>query len=256
MIGFTDTHVHFHFSDYDKDRDQAIQRSREAGVGLFINVGTDVKSSEESLKLAHRHEDVYATAGVHPHDAKEARDEDFSAMERLLHESKVVAIGEVGLDFFRNLSPAEVQKKVLNRFFELHRKTKKPLILHIRDAYREMEEQVRSELGSSVEGIIHCFSADKETMKQFLDLGFYISFAGPLTYKKNDDLREAFKACPVDRVLLETDAPFLPPQSKRGQRNESSFLLETAQVGARVKQISLEELGRQTTQNAKRVFRL
>ena len=256
MTTFVDTHVHLHFPDYDKDRDQTIERSREAGIEIFINVGTDVKSSEESLRLAHRYEFVYATAGVHPHDAKDAQDEDFLAMERLLHESKVVAIGEVGLDFFRNLSPAPVQKKVLNHFFELHRKTKKPLILHIRDAYREMEEQVQAELGSSVEGIIHCFSADKEAMKQFLDLGFYISFAGPLTYKKNDELREAFKACPLDRILLETDAPFLPPQSKRGERNESSYLLETAQVGAQVKHIPLEELARQTSLNAKRVFRL
>ncbi len=255
-MGFVDTHVHFHFPDYDLDREAAIERSREAGVELFINVGTDVPSSEESLKLAHAYEFFYATAGIHPHDAKEAHEEDFSALERLLHESKMVAIGEVGLDFFRNLSPAETQKKVLNRFFDLHRKTKKPLILHIRDAYREMEEQVRSELSPPVEGIVHCFSGDRETMNRFLDLGFYISFAGPLTYKKNDALREAFQACPADRLLLETDAPFLPPQSKRGTRNESAFLLETAEIGAQVKKMTTQELGRQTTQNARKAFRL
>jgi TatD DNase family protein len=253
---FTDTHVHLHFPDYDRDREAVIERSREAGVGIFINVGTHLKSSEEAVRLAHRHPFVYATAGIHPHDAQDAREEDFPALERLLRESKVVAIGEVGLDFFRNLSPAETQKKVLNRFFELHRKTKLPLILHIRDAYQEMEEQVRGELGPSVEGVLHCFSADKETMKGFLDLGFYISFAGPLTYKKNDALREAFQACPADRLLLETDAPFLPPQSKRGERNESSFLLETATLGAGLKKMAVEELGVQTTENAKRLFRL
>lgn len=255
-MGFTDTHVHFHFPDYDKDREEAIKRSREAGVELFINVGTDVKSSEEALKLAHRYDFVYATAGIHPHDAKDARDEDFPALERLLHESKLVAIGEVGLDFFRNLSPAETQKKVLSRFFDLHRRTRKPLVLHIRDAYQEMEEQVRAELSPPVQGILHCFSADKETMKPFLDLGFYISFAGPLTYKKNDTLREAFQACPLDRILLETDAPFLPPQSKRGKRNESSFLLETAAVGAEVKKIPIEQLGSVTTANARKAFML
>ncbi len=253
---FTDTHVHLHFPEYNDDREAVIERSRKAGVELFINVGTDVKSSEEAVSLAGRYPFIYGTAGIHPHDAKEAHDEDFPALERLLRESKAVAIGEVGLDFFRNLSPADVQKKVLNRFFELHRKTKKPLILHIRDAYREMKEQVQSELSPPVAGVLHCFSSDKETMKDFLDLGFYISFAGPLTYKKNDSLREAFQACPSDRVLLETDAPFLPPQSKRGSRNESGFLMETAELGARLKKMPVEELGRITTENAKRVFNL
>ena len=253
---FTDTHVHLHFPDYDKDREEVIRRSQQEGVQVFINVGTDVRSSRQSVELAHQFPFIYATAGIHPHDAKDAHDEDFTALERLLHESKVVAIGEVGLDFFRNLSPEETQKKVLNRFFELHRKTKKPLVLHVRDAYRPMREQIQSELGSSVEGILHCFSSDKETMKEFLDLGFYISFAGPLTYKKNDALREAFEACPLDKILLETDAPFLPPQTKRGSRNESGYLLETARLGAELKKIPLEELGRLTSENAKRIFRL
>jgi TatD DNase family protein len=253
---FIDTHVHLHFPDYDEDREAIIERSRKAGVGTFINVGTDVASSEAALRLAHQYPFVHATAGIHPHDAKDAQDEDFRAMERLLHESKVVAIGEVGLDFFRNLSPNDVQKKVLNRFVELYRKTLKPLVLHVRDAYKEIKEQIQSELSSPVKGLLHCFSSDKETMKEFLDLGFYISFAGPLTYKKNDALREAFKACPEDRLLLETDAPFLPPQSQRGKRNESSFLIETAETGAGIRNISLEELGRITSENAKRLFRL
>ncbi len=255
-MNFVDTHVHLHFPDYDADREQVIERSRQAGVQLFINVGTDVESSCQSVQLAQKHPFVYAAAGIHPHDAKDAHDDDFPQIERLLHESKAVAIGEVGLDFFRNLSTPEIQKKVLNRFLELHRKTKKPLILHIRDAYKEMKEQIQSELGSDAQGIVHCFSSDKETMRDFLDLGFYISFAGPLTYKKNDVLREAFRACPLDRVLLETDAPFLSPQSQRGKRNESGFMVETARTGAEIKKISLEELGIHTTTNAKRVFRL
>ena len=253
---FVDTHVHLHFPDYDADREEVIRRSRESGVELFINVGTNLESSRQSIQLAHQYPFVYATVGIHPHDAQDADDEDFLHLERLLREAKVVAIGEVGLDFFRNLSPPEKQKKVLNGFFELHRKTRKPMILHIREAYREMKEQVRAELGSSAEGIVHCFSADLETMKDFLDLGFYISFAGPLTYKRNDSLREAFRACPLDRILLETDAPFLPPQSQRGKRNESGFLLETAGLGAELKKIPLEELGKVTTANAKRVFHL
>ncbi|MBI4114984.1 MAG: TatD family hydrolase [Candidatus Omnitrophica bacterium] len=253
---FVDTHVHLHFPDYNGDRQEVIRRSRDAGVKLFINVGTDLKSSEESLKLAEENEDIYATVGIHPHDAKDAKEEDFRGLAELLEKRKVVAIGEVGLDFFRNLSPPEIQKKVLSRFFDFYKKTKKTLILHIRDAYKEMKEQVKSELGQSAKGILHCFSSDKETMKEFLDLGFHISFAGPLTYKKNDTLREAFQACPLDRLLLETDAPFLPPQSMRGKRNESGFLIETAQLGAQLKKISLEKLGEMTTENAKRIFSL
>lgn len=255
-MSFIDTHVHFHFPDFDKDRDRAIERSREAGIETFINVGTDVKSSEASLELARKDRSFYATAGLHPHDAKDARDEDFTALERLLHESKVVAIGEVGLDFFRNLSPHGTQRKVLSHFFDLHRKVRKPLIFHTRDAYREMKEQIQAELSPPVEGVLHCFSSDKETLKEFLDLGLYISFAGSLTYKKNDGLREAFQACPSDRLLLETDAPFLPPQSKRGGRNESSYLLETARLGAELRKVSLEELASATSGNARRLFRL
>lgn len=253
---FVDTHVHLHFPDYDKDRDAVIRSSREAGVDIFINVGTDAVSSRQSVDLAHRNKFIHAAVGIHPHDAKNASETDLKEIERLVHESKVAAIGEVGLDFFRNLSPAETQKKLLNWAFGLHRQTRKPLILHIRDAYKEMEEQVRSELKDEGRGVVHCFSSDKETMKHFLDLGFYISFAGPLTYKKNGELREAFQACPPDRILLETDAPFLPPQSRRGLRNESAYLLETAQVGAEIKKISLQELGNQTTQNARKLFNL
>lgn len=255
-MNLVDTHVHLHFPDYDADREEVIERSRKAGVELFINVGTDVESSAQSVQLAQKYPFVYAAAGIHPHDAKDAHDEDFPQIEQFLHEGKTVAIGEVGLDFFRNLSTSEIQRKVLSRFFELHRKTQKPLILHIRDAYKEMKEQIQSELGGEAEGIVHCFSSDKDTMKDFLDLGFYISFAGPLTYKKNDALREAFEACPLDRVLLETDAPFLSPQSQRGKRNESGFMMETARLGAEIKKISLEKLGSHTTANAKKVFRL
>lgn len=255
-MGFVDTHVHLHFPDYEKDQGDVIESSRKAGIELFLNIGTDVESSRQSVELAHRHPFIYAAVGIHPHDAKDAHEEDFRELEILLRESKVLAIGEVGLDFFRNLSPVETQKKVLNLFFNLHRKTRKPLILHIRDAYREMKEMIQSELGPSAQGIIHCFSSDKEAMKDFLDLGFYISFAGPLTYKKNDALREAFQACPLDRILLETDAPFLPPQSKRGKRNESSYLLETAQAGADLKKMPLEKLGEATTQNFKQLFHL
>ncbi len=253
---FVDTHVHFHFPDYDSDRNEVIDQAREAGVEEFINVGTDVESSEDSLDLAQSYDYIYASAGIHPHDAKKADDQAFKKLEVLLQNERMVAIGEVGLDFYRDLSPRDVQIKVLKQFLDVQRKIRKPLILHCRDAYEEMITLLKAEAKPPVQGVMHCFSSDRNTLKKFVDLGLYISFAGPLTYKKNESLRDACKVCPLDRLLLETDAPFLPPQTMRGKRNESRFIIETAEVAAGLHGLSLADLGERTTQNAKALFRL
>ena len=255
-MGFVDTHVHLHFPDFEEDREAVINRARESGVELFINVGTDVAGTQASVTLSEKYDFIYATAGIHPHDAAKADEESFSALEKFLEHPRVVAIGEVGLDFFRDHSPQAKQKEVLRRFIEIHRKSGKPLVLHCRDAYEELMDLFKNQIPPPYSGIIHCFSADRAVMVRLLDLGFYISFAGPLTYKKNDTLREACRACPLDRLLLETDAPFLPPQSRRGKRNESSLLLETAGEAARLHSVSLEVLSRRTTANARSVFSL
>ena len=249
---FTDTHVHFHFPDYDSDREQTIAAARNAGVDLFINVGTDVPSSQKSLELAEKFPDFYASAGVHPHDAQTVTLELLREIEILLKHPRVVAVGEVGLDFFRDHSPQDKQIEVFRHFIRVHHQIKKPMIIHCRDAYEKLMEVVKSEGGAR--GVMHCYSSDRPTMEKLIAMGFFISFAGPLTYKKNDDLREACKACPLDRLLLETDAPFLPPQSRRGKRNESAFLIETAQTAAQLHGLSLEELGNHTTANARKVF--
>lgn len=253
-MGFVDTHVHLHFPDFEEDQDEVMSRAQKAGVELFINVGTDVGSSKKALALAHKHKHVLATAGIHPHDAKEATPEAMSEIKKLLGDSRVVAIGEVGLDFFRDHSPQEDQKRILIEFLDFYQELEKPLILHCRDAYEAMEKLLRQEVQPPILGVMHCFSSDQATMKRFLDLGFYISFAGPLTYKKNDALRDACRACPIDRLLLETDAPFLPPQTKRGKRNESSYMIETAETAAELHGLSLEELGVKTSQNARNLF--
>lgn len=251
-----DTHTHLHFPDYDNDREAVIYRAREAGIAYLINVGTDVANSEAALALSRQHDFIYATVGIHPHDACEAKETDFQTLELLLLDPKVVAIGEVGLDYYRNLSPPEVQLAVLCRFLTLYRKTNKPLILHCRDAYEELLEILHAEFKERIRGVLHCFSSDRTTMEKFLDLGFYISFSGSLTYKKNDSLRDACRFCPQDRLLLETDAPFLTPQAMRGKRNESGFLVETAKVCAEVRHQSLESLAEITTANAKSLFNL
>ncbi len=255
-MGFVDTHVHLHFPEYDTDRQTVIERSRKAGIETFVNVGTDVASSRVSLDLAQQYEFIWATAGIHPHDVKDSNAEAFQEIEKLLKHPKMVAIGEVGLDFFRHHSPREKQKEVLRQFIRLHRKIKKPLVLHCREAYEDLRILLNEEMTPPFQGVMHCFSSDCETMKKFVDLGFYISFAGPLTYKKNDVLRDACRACPKDRLLFETDAPFLPPQSVRGKRNESGYLLETAQVACELHKMTLEELGNITTANAGKLFGL
>ncbi len=253
---FFDTHVHFHFPDFDGDREEAFQRAEKARVQYFLNVGTDVPSSEAALKIAESHEFVWASAGIHPHDAAKAKPADFEQIEQLLSHPKMVAIGEVGLDFYRDHSPQAVQREVFSRFIQLALKTGKPLIIHCRDAYAALIEMLTRVQPAGFNGVIHCFSSERETLLRLVDLGFHISFAGPLTYKKNEALRDACAACPPERLLLETDAPFLPPQTMRGKRNESSFLVETAAVMAVLQRLSLDALGYVTTHNARRLFQV
>ena len=255
-MGFVDTHAHLHFPDYQGDREAVITRAREAGFQYLITIGTDAGSSRESLRLAETHDFIFAAAGIHPHDVKDADERAVQEIAELLKNPRVVGIGEVGLDFFRDHSPREKQKEIFRKFLGLYRQTGKPLVIHCRDAYEDLRALLAEELKPPLRGVMHCFSSDKAMMARFLDAGLYISFAGPLTYKKNDALREACRACPRDRMLLETDAPFLPPQSVRGKRNEPAFMLETAKLAAELKGISPEKLGEETTANARALFGL
>lgn len=256
MTGFIDTHSHFHFPDFDEDRQEVIRRAQDSGVCAFINVGTDIASSKASCELAETYDFIWASAGVHPHDAKAADSQTFAEIEKMLEHPRMVAIGEVGLDFFRDHSPQDVQIEVFRRFRDMHIKTGKPLIIHCRDAYEKLIEVLSENGKTDYLGVIHCFSSGPETMQKLVALGFHISFAGPLTYKKNDELRRACSLCPKERLLLETDAPFLPPQSMRGKRNESGYLVETARIMAELHQLSLDELASLTTQNAQELFGL
>ena len=254
-MSFVDTHCHLHFSDYQSDQENVIKQAKLAGVQYFINVGTDVTSSQASIAISERYDFIYATAGIHPHDAKDATPEDMCKIAGLLKQPKVVAIGEVGLDYYRKLSPADIQIKILIQFFELSKQSGLPLSLHIRDAYEEVVNLLKEHFKPPVPAVSHCFSGTRNIMEKLLDLGLYISFAGPVTYKKNDELREAAKYCPLDRIVIETDAPFLAPQLSRGKRNEPAFLIETAQRIADIKGISLEELGQASTRNCEGLFK-
>jgi TatD DNase family protein len=249
-----DTHVHIHFPDFKGETDVFLDRARQAGVHAFVNVGTDVATSKEAIKIAEQHKFVFATVGIHPHDAKNASDEELQEIENLSKHEKVVAIGEVGLDYYKNHSPRDIQKKVLVAFFDMAKRTDLPLVLHIRDAYEEMIELLKAHFEPPIRAVSHCFSGTPEVMEELLALGLFISFAGPVTYKKNDALREAARLCPDDRIVVETDAPFLAPQAYRGKRNESSFMIETAKRIAELKGISLEEFGERSSRNAETLF--
>ena len=255
-MNFVDTHLHLHFPQYDADRDGVIRRAIEGGVRYLINIGTDLEDSRKAIAVAEAYPEVYAAVGYHPHEAKHAAPADLAELEKLLSHPKVVAVGEVGLDYFHDHSPREVQRELLHTFFRWYKKHRKPIILHCRDAYEDLMKALKETMPLPCRGVLHCFSSDARTMKKFLDLGFYIAFGGALTYKKNDALREACKACPADRLLIETDAPYLAPQSKRGQRNEPLYMIETAEFMADLRGTDLKALAGAATANAKELFGL
>ena len=255
-MNLTDTHLHLHFPQYDADRPEMIGRAIRGGITSFLNIGTDLEDSRKAVAIAEQYPEVYAAVGYHPHETKTANASDLAELERLLVHPKVVAVGEVGLDYFHEHSPRDVQEKLLRTFLAWYEQYRKPIIIHCRDAYEDLLRILREHTSQPYRGTLHCFSSDARTMKEYLNLGFHIAFGGALTYKKNDALREACAQCPKDRLLLETDAPYLPPQSKRGRRNEPLYMIETAECAAVLHGMSVDEIADLTTKNAKALFGL
>ena len=252
-----DTHCHLDFPDFDADRDIVIKEAQKAGVGFFINVSSSFEGSKSALRLSKTFDQVYASVGVHPHDAKDCSSEQWPALEALLLEDKVVAIGEVGLDFYRNLSEPVIQVEVFRKFISLAERSSLPLIVHSRLAADETLAILREYPRSGSTGVvIHCFSGDMDFLKNCLDLGFFVSFTCNVTYKKADAIREVLKFVPLDRMFLETDAPYLSPEGKRGKRNEPANLPELAREVSRLKQIDFDEVCAETTKNARKFFRI
>lgn len=256
LSGLTDTHLHLHFSQYDEDRGEVIQRALKNGFRYLINIGTDLKDSRKAIAIAEEYPEVYVAIGYHPHETKTANPSDMEELAMLLAHPKVVGIGEVGLDYFHDHSPRDVQEQLLRTFLEWYKRYQKPIIIHCRDAYADLLRILKETGEPSFRGVLHCFSSTAENMIKFLDLGFYVAFGGALTYKKNDVLRDACRRCPQDRLLLETDAPYLAPQSRRGQRNEPLFMVETAEFAATLHEVSPEQMAEITTRNAQRLFGL
>jgi TatD DNase family protein len=251
-----DTHAHLHFPEYVGDRAAVLARARAAGVRGIVTIGTDLATSAAAIALAAEEADVWASVGVHPHDAAGADAAVLAEIERMAGASRVVAVGEIGLDFFRDLSPRPVQVDVFRRQLELARRVALPVLIHCRDAHAEtlaiLAELRAGELG----GVMHCFSGDVEVARRCLDLGLFISLAGPITYRNARALPEVARFVPGDRLVVETDCPFLPPEGHRGQRNEPAYLALTAARVAALRGEPLDRLAAATTDNARALFRL
>lgn len=250
-----DTHCHLDDEKFDEDREEAYLRMADAGVRRCVCVGSDLATSRRSLAFARAHEGVYAAVGVHPHEAKDVPAGYLDELTRLLDEKKAVALGEIGLDYYYDFSPRDVQKKVLAEQVDLAVKLDVPVIFHIRDAHGDMIDFFRSRK-TLPGGIIHCFSGSAETAREYGKMGFYISFAGPLTFKKAPHLWEAAKAVPLDRLLVETDSPYLAPEPKRGRRNEPANVVWVLKKLAELREIPEEEMARITWENGCRVYRM
>lgn len=249
-----DTHAHLDVREFDADRDAVLARARAAGVRRILTVGTDPESSRAAIALAGREPDVWATVGIHPHDAGAADEAALAEVERLAREPRVVAIGEIGLDFFRNLSPREAQERVFRRLLSLARQVRKPVVVHCRDAHAATLAVLAEERASEVSGIMHCFSGDIDVARRCLDLGLLISLAGPVTYPNPRALPDVARFVPGDRLVVETDCPFLPPQGYRGKRNEPAYVALTAARVAELRGEPLEALARRMSENARRLL--
>lgn len=256
-----DSHAHLDFPEFNPDRDEVIERAWEAGVRLIINIGTDVNSSLDSISLAERYSFIYASVGLHPHDASLLDEKMGEAFRKLASHSKVVAIGETGLDYYRNLSPKGAQRKAFAFHIELARDLGKPLIIHSREAHQEtlnFLKEIARDPGrlSPPYGVMHCFSGSLEMAREALELGFFISVAGPLTFQNARKLPVIVKETPIDWLLIETDCPYLAPNPYRGRRNEPAYVRFVAEAVANIKGLSLEEVGQRMLENAYQVFHL
>jgi TatD DNase family protein len=252
-----DTHAHVDFDRFDADRDAVFDRARGAGLVSLVNVGVGPEGSRRSVALAAARKGVFATAGIHPHDAGTLDDAGRAEIESLLRSGKCVGVGECGLDYYRNLSSKEDQERVFRWQIGLARELDLALVVHCRDAYPDLlrilgEESARGR----IRGVMHCFSGGVDEARASLDLGFFVSFSGVITVPNAGKTREAAKAVPLDRTLVETDCPFLAPQPQRGKRNEPSFVVHAAETLAQVHGVRLEEIGAATTAAARAAFRL
>ena len=252
---YFDTHAHMDDRRFDKDREELFKELPSRGISLMINPGTDLTSSKKAIEYARTYEYVYAAVGFHPHDAKNMQDEDLDMLEEMaLNNPKVVAIGEIGLDYHYDFSPREVQKERFIQQLELAAKLKLPVIIHNRESHGDMMNILEEKKNILTGGVTHCYSGSWEMAERLLDLGFYISLAGPVTFKNAKRAVEVAKKIPLDRLLIETDSPYLTPVPHRGKRNDPGYVKFVAEKIGELRGLSGEEVGRITKENGMRLF--
>jgi len=250
----TDTHSHIFWKNFDEDRDEVVERARRAGVERMLVVGTDVETSRQCFRLCEGQAGLYPTAGIHPHDAEGVAEADLAEIETMCRDPRCVAVGETGLDYFKEYSPRQDQRRRFRWHLELARELDKPVIVHCRDAHADTVALLREVPG--VRGVMHCYTMGPDELPPYLELGMHISFSGVVTYPKNESNREAAARVPEELLLVETDCPFLTPQSRRGKRNEPALVAEVLAKVAEVRGAELEHLAQRTSDNAARLFGL
>ncbi len=260
MIQFlVDSHCHLDDADFDPDREEVIERARAAGVRYLLAVdgGSGPDRLGAPIGIAERHDWIYATVGVHPHEAKQFQQAHLEKLRTLARHPKVVAIGEIGLDYHYDHSPRDVQKQVLACQLEMAQELELPVVVHCRDAWADLRDTIRRRWRSdSMGGILHCFTGAPDDAMEFLERGFLVSFAGNVTFKKAEDLRAVAREIPLDRLLTETDSPYLAPLPYRGKRNEPAYVREITRALAALHNVTEEEMGQQVVRNFTRLFRL
>jgi TatD DNase family protein len=249
-----DSHAHLDMKDFKEDLDEVLKRALEAGLSHIITIGVDLQSSQKALELAHQYDFIFSTVGHHPHDADTLDTDQLNALKTLAFNPKVVAWGEIGLDFFRNYSPRQKQITAFEQQLDLAAELTLPVIIHSRDAHQEIYDILKEREGKIAKGVIHCFSGDYDLAMRFIDMGYYISIPGTVTYKKAWNVQDVAARIPLDRLLVETDAPYLTPIPKRGKRNEPAFMAYTAKKIAELRNMDFEAFARQTTENTRCVF--
>lgn len=257
-LGLIDSHAHIQSKEYNGETAAVIQRASQAGVAQIVVVGGagDMSSNTAAVTLAESWTNLYATVGMHPHDAKDVGEEELHELRRLAAHPKVIAVGETGLDYYYNHSPREVQRRVFTQFICLAEETGLPLVVHERDAASDALELLRSAGAGKIRGVIHCFTGDYDAACAYLDLGFYLSFTGIITFKNAEPLRDVVRKVPLDNMFVETDSPYLTPVPHRGKRNEPAYVRFVAETVASVKHVSLQDVADITTRNVQHLFRI
>ncbi|MBU0573192.1 MAG: TatD family hydrolase [Candidatus Margulisbacteria bacterium] len=250
---YIDTHAHLTKDEYS-DLAEVIKRAREANVEAILNASFDIASSREAVKLAQEYDFIYAAVGIHPHHAPEVNDNIFAEIKELAKDKKVAAIGEMGIDYFKNISPQDVQQHVFRKFLALAQELELPAIVHCRDAQEDTIRIMREENNGKLRGVFHCFAGDERLVRFAQEIGFLISFTGNITFKKADQVRENARKAPLEMIMIETDCPYMAPEPYRGQRNEPAYVVRVAEKIAEVRNMRIEEVAMETTRNAKKLF--